>query len=135
MSGLHHGSSDPRHRADSAAATVTRTNEPKRLLLQLHTSSDKTGQKRLFIAAVQPHVGVIIKCPGNQLMEEAAFPRRISPLLSFPFFFEDVYRFPGSGSVMDSNAAKEMIHSCPITTYEAPINSRSPGLRGSPGWC
>lgn len=32
------------------------------------------------------------------------------------FFFEDVSVFPASGSVMDSNAAKEMIHSCPITT-------------------
>lgn len=34
---------------------------------------------------------------------------------------------------MDSNAAKEIIHSCPITTYEAPINTRSPGLGGRPG--
>lgn len=34
---------------------------------------------------------------------------------------------------MDSNAAKEMIHSCPITTYEAAINTRSPGLGGRSG--
>lgn len=54
---------------------------------------------------------------------------------SFFFFFEDVYRFPGSGAVMDSNAAKEIIHSCPISTYEAPINNRPPGLEGRPGSC
>lgn len=67
----------------------------------------------------------------NHLLEEAAFPRR----MFFVVFFEDVYRFPGSGPVMDSNAAKEIIHSCPITTYEAPINNRSPGLEGRPGSC
>lgn len=81
------------------------------------------------------HMDLIIKCeeprPANHLSEETAFPRRIYPL----FFFEDVYRFPGSGPVMDSNAAKEIIHSCPITTYEAPINTRSPGLGGRPGSC
>ena len=52
----------------------------------------------------------------------------------FIYFFEDVFHFPGSGPVMDSNAAKEIIHSCPITTYEAPINTRSPGLGGRAGW-
>lgn len=48
---------------------------------------------------------------------------------------EDVHKFPGSGiGVMDSNAAKEMIHSCPIATYEAPINGGSPGLGGRSWW-
>lgn len=59
--------------------------------------------------------------------------KNLAPAVFFFFLFEDVYRFPGSGSVMDSNAAKEIIHSCPITTYEAPINTRSPGLGGRPG--
>lgn len=51
-----------------------------------------------------------------------------SPL--FAIVSEDVHKFPESGiGVMDSNAAKEMIHSCPIATYEAPINSGSPRAR------
>lgn len=61
---------------------------------------------------------------GESFVGGDCFSKKNLPF--FFFFFEDVYRFPGSGPVMDSNAAKEIIHSCPITTYEAPINTRSP---------
>lgn len=79
----------------------------------------------------------IIKCEQTFVRGDGVSKKNLPPVfVSFFFsFVEDVYRFPGSGPVMDSNAAKEIIHSCPITTYEAPINTRSPGLGGRPGSC
>lgn len=62
--------------------------------------------------------------------ESSAGQQGFSKKIACFFSFQDVYLFPGSGPVMDSNVAKEMIHSCPISTYEAWINSRSPGLAG-----